>query len=147
MRTAPLTTAESVCERLIGRVYSSHEPGLPEFVSEMPEEERVNVALLCYGRVHLREIALAIAATCDRGALIEAAGKIMGDILFTQSRQSPVPVKQRSAYRRPPITVASLASVAASDPAAQTAAFEPEDGDEEEAFEADEQGTVENVPE
>jgi hypothetical protein len=139
MTTAVHHISESALEQLIGRLYSSHGQSLAEFVSTMPQENRVDVAVLCYGRVHLREIALMIAATCDRVALIEAAGKIMGDILFTQSRQTSSPLKQRSYSRRPTITVPSFASAFAL-AERRTAIAEPDDG-EDEATETDEPGT------
>lgn len=136
MTTARPDIPEGALEQVIGRLYSSHEQGLAEFVSAMPEEDRVNVAVLCYGRVHLREIALMIAATCDRVALVEAAGRIMGEILFTQSRQTSSPVKQRSYSRRPTITVPTFASAFAL-AGRRTAIAEPEVGEEEEATETD----------
>jgi hypothetical protein len=130
MTSAPLDISEGALEQLIGHLYS-HEQSLAEFVSTMPEENRVNVAVLCYGRVHLREIALMIAATCDRVALVEAAGKIMGEILFTQSRQASSPVKQRSYFRRAAITVPSLASAFALGSGLRATSAEPEDSEQE----------------
>jgi hypothetical protein len=131
MATALPRSPESLCEQLIGRMYASHGPGLTEFLSAIPEDERASVALHCYGRVHLRELALAIAATCDRGALVEAAGRIMGDILFSQSRQPSAPVQQQSARGRPTLTVASLASASALHAAVRATPAEPEDDVEE----------------
>lgn len=145
MPALSLRSPASICEEVIERFYTSHQHGLAEFVSTMSEEERVNAAVYCYGRVHLRNIALAIAATCDRAALIEAAGKIMGDILFSQSREPSEPVKRRAALGRPTITLASLASSVALDDAARTTMDEPEES-EDETPEADEQTTADNPP-
>jgi hypothetical protein len=144
MNKAPARSPHRLCEQLIERLYSSNEPGIAEFVSALPQEERVNVAVLCYGRVHLRDIALEIAATCDRAALIEAAGKIMGDILFTQSRQpTPLPVL-RSSYRKATITLASIASAGALSHSVRRNIAEPEDG-QEETSEADKQDTIDDA--
>jgi hypothetical protein len=143
MATAPSSSPERICEQLIGRMYASHGPGLTEFLSAIPEDARASVALHCYGRVHLRELALAIAATCDRGALIEAAGRIMGDILFSQSRQPSTPVKQQSARGAPTVTVASAASASALHAAVRATPAEPEDDVEE----TEANGGVEETPE
>jgi hypothetical protein len=119
---------EDVSEELIGRLYSTQQHVFSEFISTMTEEQRAHAALVCYGRVHLREIALVLAATCERTALIEAAGKIMGDILFTQARAA-TPVSSHSVSRKPKITLASVASTVALDAATRAAIAEPEDSE------------------
>ena len=144
MNKVPGRSPHELCEQLIERLYSSNEPAIAEFVSALPQDERVSVAVLCYGRAHLRDIALEIAATCDRAALIDAAGKIMGDILFTQSRQqTPLPV-HRYRYRKATITLASVASAYALGQSARRNMAEPEDS-EQETSDADEQDTIDGA--
>ncbi len=116
---------EDISEELIERLYLTQQHVFTEFISTMTEEQRAHAALVCYGRVHLREIALVIAATCERAALIEAAGKIMGDILFTQARAA-TPVSSHPVSRKPKITLASMASTVALDAATRAAIVEPE---------------------
>jgi hypothetical protein len=145
MTVLPLRSPESICEEVIERFYSPQQLGLTEFVSALSEDQRVSAAVFCYGRVHLRDIALVIAATCDRAALIEVAGKIMGDILFTQSRKSSTPVQRRWASRKPTVTLASVASAVALDRVARTTIADPEDG-EAETPEADEQSAANDPP-
>jgi hypothetical protein len=113
MTVLPLRSPDIICEELIGRLYLTHQHSLAEFVSAMSEEQRASIALFCYAKTHLREIALGIAATCERAALIEAAGKIMGDILFTQSRERSAPVSPHSISRKAKITLATVASAVA----------------------------------
>ena len=121
---------EDISEQLIGRLYLTQQHVFAELMSTMTEEQRAHAALACYGRVHLREIALVIAATCERAALIEAAGKLMGDILFTQARTA-TSVPSYSVSRKPKITLASVESTIASDAAARAAIAEPEDSEPE----------------
>jgi hypothetical protein len=115
---------DDISEELIGRLYLTQQHVFAELLSSMTEEQRAHAALACYGRVHLREIALAIAATCERGALVEAAGKLMGDILFTQARTA-TSLPSHSVSRKPKITLASV------DSATHAAIAEPDDGEPE----------------
>jgi hypothetical protein len=119
---------EDISEGLIERLYLTQQHVFTEFISTMTEQQRAHAALVCYGRVHLREIALVLAATCERTALIEAAGKIMGDILFTQARAA-TPISSHSGSRKPKITLASVASTVALDAATRMAIAEPEDSE------------------
>jgi hypothetical protein len=95
-------------DEAIGRLYLSGGHTVADFVSTMDEEQRAAIATFCYGRNHFREIALAIAATCERASLVEAAGLVMGEILFGQSREQSGPAKQRQGSRKVVITLASV---------------------------------------
>jgi hypothetical protein len=128
MSALPFHSPEDISEVMIERLYLTQQHVFTEFISTMTEEQRANAARACYGRVHLREIALAIAATCERAALIEAAGKVMGDILFTQARTA-MPMSPHSISRKPKITLASVASTAALEAAARASPAEPEDSE------------------
>jgi hypothetical protein len=50
---------------------------------------RAQLALFCYRRAHLRQLAHAIAAQCTREQLQEV-GLMAGDALFLASREGPV---------------------------------------------------------
>lgn len=52
---------------------------------------RAQLALFCYRRAHLRQIAHAIAAQCTRDELRDV-GLIAGDALFIASRETSQPV-------------------------------------------------------
>jgi hypothetical protein len=121
---------EDISEELIGRLYLTQQHVFAELLSSMTEEQRAHAALACYGRVHLREIALVIAATCERGALVEVAGKLMGDILFTQARTA-TSLPSHSVSRKPKITLASVYSATVLDAATRAAIAEPEDSEPE----------------
>ena len=49
-------------------------------------QNRANLAAFCYGRAHLHDIGLTIAATCEFEELVAAAGSV-GHFLFEQSRE------------------------------------------------------------
>ena len=79
---------DAVCpvplERL-GQLYRSDPTELMEQIGDMEEGKRVQLAVYCYGRAHLREVGLSIAATCSEGKLVEVAGMI-GQALSIQCR-------------------------------------------------------------
>src|ERR1700730_10000293 len=105
-RPAPNGTA--VSDELIGRLYGSRQHELAQMVADLPSEQRANLAIFCYRRAHLREIGLAIAATCDQWSLVNVAGKA-GDVLYAHSRTQPEVIEPVLPYGRRKITLASLA--------------------------------------
>jgi hypothetical protein len=71
------------------------------------------LAAFCYGRAHLRDIGLAIAATCDLETLVEAGGRA-GIFLFEQSRELPQEDKHRTGSRQARVSLAPLNSASSS---------------------------------
>lgn len=53
--------------------------------SRLPEAQRARLAAFCYKRMHLSDLAIMIAASCNRQLLNTAMGPA-GDVLFEQSR-------------------------------------------------------------
>ena len=98
-----------VPEELIGRLYVSSIQEIDSIVSQLPPGPRGSLAAFCYSRAHLRDIGLAIAATCDLETLVDAGGRA-GTNLFESrasgrpSRSSRIPGcgERKSAWRRPP---------------------------------------------
>ena len=129
MRSLSSHSSEDIPEELIERLYLTQQDIFTEFVSTMTERERAHAAIACYGRVHLREIGLAIAAMCEKATLIEVAGKIMGDILFTRARVG-MPVPSHPGSRKPKITLASIASIVALDTQRDPNDCEPDEEDD-----------------
>ncbi len=97
-----------VSDELLGSLYHSQGQGIAEVVAAYPALQRARVAMFCYGRAHLREIGLAVAATCDEASLISVGGKA-GEVLFALSRERPEELKSVVSGRRK-ITLASAAS-------------------------------------
>ncbi len=96
-----------VSEELIGRLYASPIHHIDDLVSRLPPGPRGNLATFCYSRAHLRDIGLAIAATCDLETLIDAGGRA-GSSLFQASRERPSEPKHPFSWsRRSRITLAT----------------------------------------
>ena len=96
-----------VPEELIGRLYASPIHHVDDLVSRLPPGSRGSLATFCYGRAHLRDIGLAIAATCDLETLLNAGGRA-GSSLFQASRERPNEVKVPFSWsRRSRITLAT----------------------------------------
>jgi hypothetical protein len=111
MAAQPLARQDgaAVSDELIGRLYASRQQELTHMVADLPPDQRANLALFCYRRAHLREIGLAIAATCDQWSLVNVAGKA-GDVLYAHSRTQPEVIEPVLPYGRRKITLASLAA-------------------------------------
>jgi hypothetical protein len=86
-----------VPEEVIGLLYSSSHSRVYELISGLSAFHRASLATFCYGRAHLREIGLAIAATCEFEELVAAGGRA-GDFLFEQSRD--LPNEEKPAFSR-----------------------------------------------
>ncbi|MDB5599577.1 MAG: hypothetical protein JWN71_1621 [Xanthobacteraceae bacterium] len=81
-----------ISDDLLGQVYRAGPQGLDGLVADISSLQRSQLALFCYGRAHLRELGLAVAACCDQQSLVQVAGRL-GHVLYAQSRQRPEPVK------------------------------------------------------
>jgi hypothetical protein len=100
-----------VPEELIGRLHRATETTILDLMDKFTPQERANLAMFCYRKAHLRRIGLAIAATCDQPALVQQWGTILGQAIFTQSRDGgPDPDPVRISHR-PKITLASSAGL------------------------------------
>jgi hypothetical protein len=97
-----------VPDQTLGRLYASPKRDLPEILASLPGLQRARLALFCHARAHLREMGLAIAATCDEGDLVEVAGRL-GAVIFRQSRDALEQVPEHNPrFRRRPITLAAF---------------------------------------
>ena len=86
----------------LGELYRADPDAILSLVGEMPEDGRIRLAMFCYGRAHLRDIGLSIAALCGEQRMVEMAG-VMGQVLASQCRAkvrtfgaervAPAPVK------------------------------------------------------
>jgi hypothetical protein len=75
-----------VREEVIGLLYRSSQHHIQEFISGLSPQHRASLAAFCYGRAHLHDVGLTIAATCEFEELVAAAGSV-GHFLFEQSRE------------------------------------------------------------
>jgi hypothetical protein len=93
---------------LLGRLLVSSPIVVDEEIASMPVARRVSLALFCYSRCHLRDLALRIAATCDQSSLVSAAGHA-GAVLRSQALAG-MPEAQSPAQGRRRITLARSAA-------------------------------------
>src|SRR5262245_8911475 len=97
-------------EAMLARLLHANVQDITEVVAPLPEPERAQLAVFCYSRGHLHEIGLAVGATCDLRALINAAAAA-GTALFQRSRAEPARESARAAGGgRSRITLAKSAS-------------------------------------
>ena len=98
-----------VHDELIGRLYRAPKCRIAELVSELSDVHRGSLASFCYGRVHLRDIGFAIAATCDLETLVSIGGRV-GSFLFDLSRQCPDEEKLPCHDRQAKISLAQVST-------------------------------------
>ena len=60
-----------------------------DVVGHLTHEDRIDLAASCWRRVHFHEVGLAIAALCDKDAMIHRLGAVVGSTLYEQSRHLP----------------------------------------------------------
>ena len=101
--------ADVLSDDLVGWLYRADENAVLDVMSQLSPQQRADVAVFCYQKAHLHHIGLAIAATCDPGALIQALGTVRGRILFAQSRESRPQSERRPSGQRRKITLATRA--------------------------------------
>lgn len=58
---------------MLSRLYRAG-PDAADMVDGLPETQRIELAVFCYSRAHLRPVAMSIAARCDAGRLVHIAG-------------------------------------------------------------------------
>lgn len=96
-----------VRDELLGEMYRASEHGLPKLVETVSPEVRAMLALFCYRRSHLHQLALAIAASCTERDLIGIGGRV-GSTLYALSREGAVRASVSvSSGGRKPITLST----------------------------------------
>ena len=74
-----------ITEELFDKLRRASHLEAVEIAKDLPEPQRARLATFCYNKSHLHALALMIASSCDRNALVDAGG-IVGDAIFHQSR-------------------------------------------------------------
>ena len=95
-----------VRDELLGEMYRASEHGLPKLVESVSPEIRAMLALFCYRRSHLHQLALAIATSCTERQLIEIGGRV-GSTLYALSREPAHTQASTSGNGRKPITLST----------------------------------------
>lgn len=76
-------------DALLGTLYRSHAQGLASLVATVSEPNRARLAVFCYGRAHLRDLGIAIAASCSQAELAAVGGPAVGAALYALARTQP----------------------------------------------------------
>jgi hypothetical protein len=101
-----------VDEALLGSLYRASPQGLPELVLSVPAETRAMLALFCYRRSHMQEMALAIASTCELRDLVQWGGTL-GSAIYTMAQQiMSKPATPASGRRKVTLSTAPLSTFA-----------------------------------
>jgi hypothetical protein len=95
-----------VRDELLGEMYRANENGLPQLVESVSSDVRAMLALFCYRRSHLHQLALAIAASCSEQELIQLGGRV-GSALYALSREPAARIAPSSYGNRKPITLST----------------------------------------
>lgn len=99
-------------DELLGSLYRASAQGLPELVLSVPAETRAMLALFCYRRSHMQELALAIASTCERRDLVVWGGTL-GSTIYDMAHQTVTkPVAETSGRRKVTLSTAPLSNFA-----------------------------------
>jgi hypothetical protein len=97
-----------VPEELIALLVRATETTIADLTERFTARQRANLAVFCYHKAHLRRVGLALAATCDRPALVGQWGTVLGDAIYAQSRDQAEPHRPR-VPNRPKVTLATSA--------------------------------------
>ena len=100
-------------DELLGSLYRSSAQGLPELVLSVPAETRAMLALFCYRRSHMQDLALSIASTCELRDLVQWGGAL-GSAIYARAQQTvtkPAPAPT-SGRRKVTLSTAPLSTFA-----------------------------------
>jgi hypothetical protein len=104
LRTRSTDRQNHSFDEVIGQLYQTKGHDIDSIVRDFPAEQRARLALFCFSRAHMRDIGVAIAATCEIDPLVEV-GAAAGAALFTLSRERP-PLSKIPLHGRSRITLA-----------------------------------------
>jgi hypothetical protein len=116
MKSSADAFAKDACpveDELLGSLYRSSAQGLPELVLSVPAETRAMLALFCYRRSHMQELALSIASTCELRDLVQWGGTL-GSTIYAMAQQtaSKPAVAAQSGRRKVTLSTAPLSTFA-----------------------------------
>jgi hypothetical protein len=93
-------------EELLAKVFRSTPAEVRRFGTGLAPEMRVQLALFCYGRAHLREHGLALARECSIEELIKNCGAPMAATIKHQMEHGIAEPRDPTFVRKAPITLA-----------------------------------------
>jgi hypothetical protein len=100
---------DCISEELLARLHNATEESVLALVATFRDDDRARLAHLCYRKIHLRPIGLAIGSTCGLSVLVNELGPGLGRAIFDQSHDHTKEAKRAVGRIRPLITLASSA--------------------------------------
>jgi hypothetical protein len=100
-----------VGDEMLGALYRASEHGLSELIESVPPLTRAMLALFCYRRSHLQQLALAIASSCEERDLVHW-GAALGSALYAMSRKPDTKVVASSSRSKITLPTKPLATFA-----------------------------------
>ena len=100
-RVAPFD--ENTCpvsDATLSRLYRAEAAEIQAIAMDLPELQRMQLAVFCYARSHLREVGQQVAAVCNRDTLLNVAGRGLGSSIGQREHV------HRSRFVRPTVTLA-----------------------------------------
>jgi hypothetical protein len=91
-----------VSDATLSRLYRAQTAEIQAIAMELPEPQRMQLAVFCFARSHLRKVGREIAALCNRDAIANVAGRGLA-----LSIDQPEHV-DRPRFIRPTVTLATL---------------------------------------
>lgn len=71
---------------VLARLYRANPDLALDMLDDIPEKQRIELALFCYSRAHLRPLGTRIAATCDAERLARIGG-VLGQVIAAHCRE------------------------------------------------------------
>jgi len=105
-----LNDDQTIPDELTARLCHATAESVPDVIAGLTSAQRANLARFCYRKAHLRDVGLAIAATCDEDSLIGAWGRTLGHALFAQSHGAADFAPAPTGRTRPAITLGTMAA-------------------------------------
>ena len=90
-----------VSDATLSRLYRAQTAEIQAIAIELPESQRMQLAVFCYARSHLREVGRDIAALCNRDTFVNVAGR---GLALSISQREHV---DRPRFVRPTVTLAT----------------------------------------
>lgn len=95
---------ENTCpvpDAVLSRLYRAEPFEIEAIAIDLPEDQRMQLAVFCYARTHLREVGRVVASVCNKDRLVTVAGRGLGSSI--ENREDV----ERLRAGRPPITLAT----------------------------------------
>jgi hypothetical protein len=120
VQTEPAGNEETcpVPDSFLARLYRSTAAEARDLCLPLPEPVRARLALFCSARVHLRNLARTIAATCAQSTLMRE-GRESGRVLWEEARRRPPDMPEFRSLRKG-VTLAGTSPATLQPPASGT---------------------------